>query len=167
MGVCPHRWERKIPICSTYSGKTFETIPSPNFVPTPLPEPLTDAVPWCLKSRNTTDVVIAWASSIMKNVSCGTPCKSFVTVTVGWRFHVRKLLPSVYWQLHVTKFLAVTCFAKTDSYMSRFAKFAQAACLTVTCQIFSKQRSERWQSTIYLLLTFTPYNDRYSDTCQY
>ena len=42
---------RKFPICSTYSGKTFETIPSPSFVPTPLPEPLTDAVPWCLRSK--------------------------------------------------------------------------------------------------------------------
>ena len=47
---------RKILICSTYSGKTFETNPSLNFVPTPLLEPLTDAVPLCLKSRNTWEV---------------------------------------------------------------------------------------------------------------
>ena len=67
---------RKFPICSTYSGKTFETIPSPCFVPTSLPEPLTDAVPWCLRSIKhmgatsevrtttvrTTDVVIVYRS---------------------------------------------------------------------------------------------------------
>ena len=38
-----------------------------------------------------------------------------------------------FWQLHVMKKLTVTCHVLT--------KFAQAACRTVTCQIFSKQRS--------------------------
>ena len=42
---------RRFPICSTYYGKTFVTIPSPSFAPKPLPEPLTDAVPWCLRSK--------------------------------------------------------------------------------------------------------------------
>ena len=39
-----------------------------------------------------------------------------------------------FWLLHVLQKLTVTCHV--------FAKFAQAACLTVTCQIFSEQRSD-------------------------
>ena len=38
-----------------------------------------------------------------------------------------------FWQLHVLQKLTVTCHV--------FAKFTQAACQTVTCQNFSKQRS--------------------------
>ena len=55
-----------------------------------------------------------------------------------------------FWQLHVLQ--------KTDSYMSRFAKFAQAACLTVTYQIFSKQRSDIGTMTIHdlVIVNFTP-----------
>ena len=58
-----------------YYDKTSVIIPSPSFVPKPSPEPLTDAVPLCLRSRtygktfevrstivSTTDVVIACVS---------------------------------------------------------------------------------------------------------
>ena len=65
---------RKFPICSTYSGKTFETIPSPSFVPTPLPLPLTDVVPCAVTSEvrttivRTTYVVTACVSIIFKGL---------------------------------------------------------------------------------------------------
>ena len=64
-----------------YYNKTSVMIPSPSFVPKPSPEPLTDVVPLCLRSRtygktfevrttigSTTDVVVACVSMTMKRL---------------------------------------------------------------------------------------------------
>ena len=74
---------RRFPICPTYYGKIFVMIPSPSFVPTPLPEPITDAEPitgaWEAEHMvttsevrttivSTTDVVIACVSITMKRL---------------------------------------------------------------------------------------------------
>ena len=94
---------RKFPICSTYSGKTFVTIPSPSFVPTQLPEPLTDAVPWCLRSKthgndirsenyNSTYDWCGHSMCIDHHERIVERHAKFFTVTVVWQFHVRKIV---------------------------------------------------------------------------
>ena len=61
---------RRFPICPTYYGKIFVMIPSRSFVPTPLPEPLMDAVPLCLKSRNTWEVRTTITRTTDKAITC-------------------------------------------------------------------------------------------------
>ena len=126
---------KNIPICSTYSGKIFETIPSPSFLPTSLPESLMDAVPWCLKSRNTlevrttiartTDEIITCVCSMMKNGDVQLYAKDLFALPLDAKMFCTALLGDncmleIYCQALTDSYMS--CFAKVDSYMSCFAK---------------------------------------------
>ena len=127
---------RKVPICSTYSGKTFETIPSANTIAWAI-NGCRSMVPEKQKHRRSEDYyrTYDWCGYSM----CIQHYKERVLCNAMQFFHCNCWLTVPCLKIIAKRILTVTCHESSDSYM--FCKK-----LTVTCHVLQNlHKPPIWQ----------------------